>query len=219
MMAMASQRIRMHWWVWWLLALPACAALSIIIAWACALWSPGGPTAGPKRPTDDDPLIKVMLERGQFDRFVFTTRSGFGWERKRFIASRSTNPDRTPSAVRQMRCGWPFLCMEGHELQIDGTETEHRLAPLPNWPKVDRNGLNRVPLQPMWNGLLLDALVLAIPAHIFFGWIAIRRCVRRYRGLCFKCGYDLRGASIANAMCPECGTPRKPAPSLPHALL
>lgn len=199
----------MHWGVWWLLTLSACAVLSIIVAWAFALWSPGGPTVGPKRPTNDDPLIQVMLARGQFDRFVFTTRTGFGWERKRFIASRSADPTGSPSVVRQMRCGWPFLCMEGREFQIDGAESEHRLAPVPNWPKVNRDGLDRVPLQPIWSGLLLNALVLGIPAHIYFGWFAIRRGVRRYRGLCLKCGYDLRGASIANAMCPECGTPRR----------
>ena len=36
----------------------------------------------------------------------------------------------------------------------------------------------------------------------------LRRRRRRRRGLCLKCGYDLRG--LPEPRCPECGTPTQP---------
>lgn len=38
---------------------------------------------------------------------------------------------------------------------------------------------------------------------IFGGLSLVRRILRRRRGLCLRCGYDLRGA--AHSRCPECG--------------
>jgi len=44
------------------------------------------------------------------------------------------------------------------------------------------------------------ALSLAYPAGLLVGWARRRR--RRGRGLCVRCGYDLRASG---ARCPECG--------------
>ncbi len=38
------------------------------------------------------------------------------------------------------------------------------------------------------------------------GPFTARRMIRRKRGRCIKCGYDLRGAE--HAVCPECGVER-----------
>jgi len=64
----------------------------------------------------------------------------------------------------------------------------------------------RVPLTPIWPGFAINtvfyAAILSLP-FIAFGRIRHRRRIRR--GLCPKCGYDLRGRS--HAVCPECGRP------------
>lgn len=46
------------------------------------------------------------------------------------------------------------------------------------------------------------ALFAMMSAHAV-GWPLLRRRLRRRRGLCVKCGYDLRGSSTA--VCSECG--------------
>lgn len=64
-----------------------------------------------------------------------------------------------------------------------------------------------LPLRPRWTGLLVNALffgtLLAVPilAHG-----AGRRALRRRRGRCPRCGYDLSGTPAATG-CPECGAP------------
>ena len=50
------------------------------------------------------------------------------------------------------------------------------------------------------------AVVLALGTPPTLWWIVprLRRCLRRRKGLCISCGYDLRGSTDK---CPECGTP------------
>ena len=57
-------------------------------------------------------------------------------------------------------------------------------------------------------GLAVPLTLLALDVYIVLGW---RRAARVARGLCAKCGYDLRGTE---SKCPECGTPRA-GPLLP----
>ena len=66
----------------------------------------------------------------------------------------------------------------------------------------------RWPIRPIWTGLLVDTLVLAVIAYL--AWIVMvipRRFIREVRwvknGCCVKCGYDL-GYNL-QAGCPECG--------------
>jgi len=54
-------------------------------------------------------------------------------------------------------------------------------------------------------GLAVPMTLIALDVYVVLGW---RRAVRVGKGLCTKCGYDLRGAE---GKCPECGTPR-PSP-------
>jgi hypothetical protein len=59
--------------------------------------------------------------------------------------------------------------------------------------------------QPIWRGLLINtAFYGGIIWLLWFDPGMIRRGVRRQRGLCVRCGYDLRGGSAGGA-CPECG--------------
>ncbi len=64
-----------------------------------------------------------------------------------------------------------------------------------------------IPLRPMWPELLANTLMYA--AAFALGAISIRTLAtvrgrrRRERGLCPRCGYDLRGTAAER--CPECG--------------
>ena len=68
-----------------------------------------------------------------------------------------------------------------------------------------------VPLRPLWPGFAINtAFYAAILWLVIPGPFALRRHIRRKRGLCVACGYDLRGNLSAG--CPECGWRREATP-------
>jgi hypothetical protein len=61
----------------------------------------------------------------------------------------------------------------------------------------------------MWPGFIINTLFYAIILWLLIlGPFVLRRHIRRKRGQCPKCGYDLRG--IPGSGCPECGWNRQP---------
>ncbi|MEE9128821.1 MAG: hypothetical protein V3T84_02300 [Phycisphaerales bacterium] len=70
------------------------------------------------------------------------------------------------------------------------------------------------PLIPIWSGLFLDSVFYAVCIlAIFFGLTGpgiVAGTIRRKRGQCIKCGYDLRG-NLSHG-CPECGWQREDVP-------
>ena len=60
-----------------------------------------------------------------------------------------------------------------------------------------------LPLQPIWPGFAINTLTYAAVLWLPFAPFTIRRVIRRRRGRCIKCGYDLRHAE--HQACPECG--------------
>ncbi len=65
-----------------------------------------------------------------------------------------------------------------------------------------------LPLQVHWRGFVADSLLYAVGWFVPIGRIALARLgLRRYRGKCLKCGYDLRGDFSAG--CSECGWRRE----------
>ena len=73
------------------------------------------------------------------------------------------------------------------------------------------------PLRPILPGFLINMLFWAIILWLLIpGPFVLRRLIRRKRGRCPKCGYDLRGAIPgAGGGCPECGWNRPPDPRTP----
>jgi hypothetical protein len=74
------------------------------------------------------------------------------------------------------------------------------------------------PLRPIWPGFAIDTLFYtAIWGGVFFGFAGAKWAIRRRRGRCPRCGYDLRGHGHEGtpgeprrheglgAGCPECG--------------
>ncbi len=60
-----------------------------------------------------------------------------------------------------------------------------------------------LPLRPIWPGFAINTIFYAAILWMPFAPFVLRRFIRRKRGLCIKCGYDLRGAE--HEVCPECG--------------
>ena len=61
-----------------------------------------------------------------------------------------------------------------------------------------------LPLHPIWLGFAINTVFYA--AILWMLWLSpfvVRRVIRRKRGHCIKCGYDLRATSGGG--CPECG--------------
>ena len=64
--------------------------------------------------------------------------------------------------------------------------------------------LTTLPCRPIWSGFAMNTIFYAaILWFLTLGPFAARRLIRRRRGRCIECGYDLRGAE--HEVCPECG--------------
>ncbi|MCH8259451.1 MAG: hypothetical protein IIC46_04520 [Planctomycetes bacterium] len=69
-----------------------------------------------------------------------------------------------------------------------------------------------LPLRPLWPGFAINTIFYsAVLVLLTLGPITARRMIRRKRGHCIKCGYDLRGTSGGDFStgCPECGWGRE----------
>ena len=68
--------------------------------------------------------------------------------------------------------------------------------------------IRALPLRPIWPGFAINTIFYAAILWLLtLGPFTARRMIRRKRGQCIKCGYDLRGTSEGG--CPECGWRRE----------
>ncbi len=64
-----------------------------------------------------------------------------------------------------------------------------------------------LPYGVIWHGFAINTIFYAAILWLLtLGPFTARRIIRRKRGRCIKCGYDLRGTS-GGEVCPECGLP------------
>ena len=211
--------------------LVAGAVVNMAVAWGCAVWIPAsGPYIGERRAAS---LTELEADGAwRFWAIERYARSGAVLYRSHWdtrselldcdeITTRSTDlkpselaPSwaglRTPPAadyeIRHAHAyGWPFISMWQDYLYTGGGyggDLVHglQLAFLP----ADGGFARAVPLCPIWPGFAVNALfyaaVLCVP---ICGLFALRRLIRRRRGLCPACAYPM-GES---AVCTECGKP------------
>ncbi len=115
-------------------------------------------------------------------------------------------PPATDYGIRWVHAfGWPFVSMwrdygafgDGYRYKLfHGLEVAF-LPPDGGFPRA-------IPLDPIWLGFAFNTLFYAALLWLLIpGPFALRRLIRRTRGLCVACGYDLRHAE--HDACPECG--------------
>jgi hypothetical protein len=96
--------------------------------------------------------------------------------------------------------GWPARCLSG--LERDHREVRENLVDAPEWVEKIRFVRQPLPTRVWWPGMLANVgffggawlLLLAGPG-------VVRQVIRRRRGGCAGCGYDVKGVAV----CPECG--------------
>ena len=112
--------------------------------------------------------------------------------------------------------GWPLRAMmwRADKKWDHSTRTtlpvtvEHGLdlSHLGGWPEIRK----ALPLKPIWPGFAINTIFYASLLWLLaLGPFTAHRIMRRKRGRCIECGYDLRGHSGGGGeACPECGMPR-----------
>ncbi len=128
----------------------------------------------------------------------------------------------TPGLNNVVVAGWPFRCLTGYEQRAQrsatpgGAGSSRRYAGavlLPHRLGYVEMVIGRafLPTIPLWGGLVLDtAFYGALWSAALIGAPLGRRAIRRRRGRCPSCAYDLRRDLTAG--CPECGWGRESSP-------
>ena len=108
-----------------------------------------------------------------------------------FDPSNITRQDRY--SIDNVELGWPLRCIAGERWHEWHGPPGMLVASGAQWP-------NRV----IWSGMAINTVFYALILWLPFAPFVLRRSIRRKRGHCIKCGYDLRGAE--HEVCPECGS-------------
>lgn len=206
--------------------------VNIGVAWGCVLWSP---MSASRSLDNGEAVANFRANLGSFERWGTpdgVEHAGLGWTI--MLAQDIRLADGRPRAGRPVagaglafkalpvmspgspndktlqvvRAGWPLRCLQGERTIIGG---QSRLVSLVEPPRrvlaLGVKPMRLLPLRPAWGrfalGLVFWAAVLwlLIPGPLY-----ARRLVRRRRGRCPGCGYDVRGDFTQG--CPECGVGR-----------
>ncbi len=198
------------------------AIVNIAVAWGCAVTSPRSslrdiqtelPDAETKR------LWRKYIGEPDDAYYYFGVSSSIHGTSIIFLGSfppfgPTTMPDYSQTA-EVLRAGWPFRSLEGaihfkndmeKELEKDKYWKSNLISlhPLP-WPERTYFWYGHVPTRPIWPGFAINTIFYSVLLWLLtVGPFTARRMIRRKRGRCIKCGYDLRGHS-GGEKCPECG--------------
>ena len=193
--------------------------INLAVAWGCAAWSEPPAfnaflTADLRRHQWDAEDLRPQLKSDQL--WIVQAYRSTGL---RVIVIRHQPPERRLLHVH--RAGWPTPAFEGRAINPKRGKAGQVIAasyvaafPLPikktapgtaaaSDPMLWRSG-RVLPVRPIWPGFAINTALYALAAMIITGlcWIA-RRGIRRMRGLCLACAYDLRRDYSTG--CPECG--------------
>ncbi len=213
------------------------ALVNIAVAWGCALWSNEWSTfiayesldAPPDElstyvsiSTEQAKPLPVVLVRSETSRVIGASKTAvyFCWDPELYPGSTLEFP-----MVEASYFGLPFRAaghIACHRLgyELDDCLKWYWGIAVPQWlnPHYARTPSGyvsywgpdpyRFPLLPIWPGFAINTVFCAAILWLLIpGPFVLRRLIRRKRGHCIKCGYDLRGD--IDAGCPECGWGRE----------
>lgn len=223
-----------------LLLLAAGTIINVAVAWACARWSNMGKlTLTARVPVNGNPYILVdpdlswlsSLPRDWPQPYNAVSARSTGFLLWNAHAGNDTGAG---WGAQVFRFGWPCTAMEWHMLRVQAPPpargidpprapwTRHWSLDVTRWlgprgsPQDQQVGLHQhLPLLPVWPGFAINTMVYALALWLLLAAPAAvrswRAASRIRRGLCPKCGYDLRGTPVDAITCPECGAPRPDA--------
>ena len=182
------------------------AIINVAVAWGCA-------TILRPRPLTHDNLSRAqciplianyfnMQPEGSF----FSGHINQGVSYKRQFASRSASDPWDYKLVVRIETGWPVRSLAGAYLSDRNDQAMgswFTTAIINPWLADNEQAFNFIPYRPMWPGFGLNTLLYAAILWIPLAPFALRHVLRRRRGACLQCGYDLRATSRRG--CPECG--------------
>ncbi len=132
------------------------------------------------------------------------------WIPRGHLRKRELSGHDFPTPIIYDARGWPFVAMrcevvfpiggaQGQEYITGGMRISPRAGALREWLSF-----RVLPIRPIWPGFAINTgFYAAILWPLICGPFALRRRIRRKRGWCVACGYDLRHADHDG--CPECG--------------
>ena len=192
------------------------AALNVAVAWACAIgYDPARhPTLFTDVASTEDLAWWSSRKPAEFPDMAvdIATLSRCGLSVRQVVASEEVDIDdfRFCDTFGEMRAGWPMNCLEGSVwLHYDWARGFHKI---PDAVLLTTGGSNArwLPVRPIGLGLAVNIVFFGIVLWLVVrGPFVLRACIRRRRGRCINCGYDLRGDLAAG--CPECGWNRTDA--------
>ena len=117
-----------------------------------------------------------------------------------------------PDSLVEVRIGWPARTFGGryYSTRSATSQKAEGVIHLPDSLIQFTRGKSRfdLPIKPIWSGFAINTIFYAAILWLLsLGPSATRRLIRRKRGRCIKCGYDLRGDLTGG--CPECGWRRE----------
>ncbi len=205
------------------------AVVNVAVAWGCAWWI--DTIRAPYGKDLDSPAeyrdVAVEFDRGWIDirHYEFAGYSMYQTERISLDAGATWldcseamrlaglphwgNPNLSPFPIDRIPelhelYGWPLYSLECECDQTGETswsikvaETRTTIGGYWHVPKV-------LPLRPIFPGFLINTLFYGVILWLLWSApFATRRLIRKRRGQCVRCGYDLTGAG--HVVCPECG--------------
>jgi len=191
------------------------AIVNIAVAWGVIV-RPMAAHYGPAEPAHAVPrwctLFDTDIDYTQMH--LQSPNGGFGYDVLYNFGNAPREDGTTEQAVsKYLRSGFPFRALAYACHSVGGGGRPPGTIWRDDWgirlPGRTAQGCHPsiggcLPLRPLWPGLIAGSVFYAL---ILFPIVrapsVLRRLIRRKRGRCPKCGYDLRGQHDAG--CPECG--------------
>ncbi len=196
------------------------AVVNVAVAWGCAMWgslSRVESSIGVMSVIDDETCVVYRFDWKGATRYMvdwnsLTSRNPFWTSAERALprwaAVSFPNADEFLSYTKTHvdARGWPMRTLWScfHYPLVGQTIGETRGVRIPRRPRIVNNDLyvTYLPLGPIWTGLAINTVFYAaILWPLICGPFALRRLIRRRRGLCRKCAYPMGNSNV----CTECG--------------